>query len=227
MGQQTKCAPLCVMITVKDMTRTIAFYRDVCGFELEAKWPDTDNPMWANLMLGGQSVMIGTSMDPEKGDCGTHEMDATTKAYWKSSYTDYQKNKAGVGVFIYLQVPDVDAHHDRVVTKGAKNAGKPTTQFYGIRDYWIEDPDGYRLLFYTPIKMSSCQSCGMPLTNAVPGQMYCQYCTDEKGALKPYETVLEGTTQGYFMAMQKMPRPQAEKAAREHLAKMPAWMHRK
>jgi hypothetical protein len=57
--------------------------------------------------------------------------------------------------------------------------------------------------------------------------MYCQYCTDEKGALKPYEAVFEGTTQGYFMAMQKMPRPQAEKAAREHLAKMPAWKSRK
>jgi hypothetical protein len=25
------------------------------------------------------------------------------------------------------------------------------------------------------------------------------------------------------MAMQKMPRPEAEKAAREHLKKMPAW----
>jgi uncharacterized glyoxalase superfamily protein PhnB len=220
-----KSAPLSVMLTVKDMAKSIAFYRDVCGFELKEKWPDTDAPMWANLMLGEQSVMIGPAMNPD-GDHGCGEMDATTKAFWSSAYADWQKNKPGVGVCIYLAVDAVDAHHDRVVTKGV-NAGKPTSQFYGIRDYWVEDPNGYRLQFYTPIAMTSCQSCGMPLKDAKPGAMYCQYCTDEKGQLRPYETVLEGTTQGYFMAMQKMPRPQAEKAAREHLAKMPAWMHRK
>jgi hypothetical protein len=63
----------------------------------------------------------------------------------------------------------------------------------------------------------------MPLKDAAPGVMYCGYCTDSSGKLKPYDQVLEGTTQGYFMAMQKMPRPQAEKAAKDHLAKMPAW----
>jgi hypothetical protein len=35
--------------------------------------------------------------------------------------------------------------------------------------------------------------------------------------------VLEGTITGYFMGMQKMERSEAEKAAREHLATMPAW----
>ena len=88
------------------------------------------------------------------------------------------------------------------------------------------DPDGYRLLFYTPIQMSSCQSCGMPLKDAKPGSMYCQYCTDDKGNLKPYEKVFEGTTTGYFMAMQKLPRKDAEAAAKKHLATMPAWKGR-
>jgi hypothetical protein len=57
--------------------------------------------------------------------------------------------------------------------------------------------------------------------------MYCQYCSDEKGKLRPYEQVFEGTVTGYFMGMQKMPGPAAEKAAKEHLAKMPAWQGRK
>jgi uncharacterized glyoxalase superfamily protein PhnB len=223
-----EAAPLSVMLTVKDMAKTIAFYRDVCGFELKEKWPDTDTPMWANLMLGKQSVMIGPSMNPDQmgADCG-HDVDPGTKAYWKSAYEDFQKTKPGVGIFIYLAVDDVDAHHDRVVTTGAKNVGKPTSQFYGIRDYWIEDPNGYRLQFYTAIQLANCQSCGMPMKDAKPGAMYCQYCTDGSGKLKPYEAVFEGTTQGYFMAMQKMARPQAEKAAREHLAKMPAWRNQK
>ena len=57
--------------------------------------------------------------------------------------------------------------------------------------------------------------------------MYCQYCVDERGQLKPYSQVLEGTVAGYFMGMQKMERSAAERAAKEHLSKMPAWqMHK-
>jgi uncharacterized glyoxalase superfamily protein PhnB len=225
MSAEHKLAPLMVMLTVKDMMKTIAFYKDTLGFKVPERWPDTDPPMWANLVLGDQSIMIGPSMSPDSPGCG--DMDAATKDYWKTSYEDFKKNKAGVGIIVYLKVDNVDAYYDRVVTQGLDTKSKPKSQFYGIRDFWVEDPDGYRLMFYQPIQMSSCQSCGMPLKDAAPGTMYCSYCTDEKGKLRPYEQVLEGTTSGYFMAMQKMPRPQAEKAAREHLAKMPAWSHKK
>ena len=71
--------------------------------------------------------------------------------------------------------------------------------------------------------MESCQSCGMPLTDAALGQMYCQYCVDESGKLRPYEAILEGTISGYFMGMQKMERGAAEVAAKEHLSRLPAW----
>lgn len=68
------------------------------------------------------------------------------------------------------------------------------------------------LAFYRDtMSMPSCPSCGMPMKDAKPGK------------LRPFQQILEGTTTGYFMAMQKMPREKAEMAAREHLAKMPAW----
>jgi len=128
---------------------------------------------------------------------------------------------------LHLHVADVDAMSKLAVDAGAKLISEPKNQFYGLREIHVQDPDGFRFVFYTLIKMSSCQSCGMPLTDAKPGEMYCQYCTDEHGKLKPFETVLEGTTAGYFMQMQKMPRDKAEAAAREHLSKMPAWAGRK
>ena len=102
----------------------------------------------------------------------------------------------------------------------------PKDQFYGQREFSVRDPGGYRLCFYAPITMESCQSCGMPMADAEPAQMYCGYCTDEKGKLRPYEQVLEGTVTGYFMGMQKLPRADAEKAAKAHLAKLPAWAGR-
>jgi catechol 2,3-dioxygenase-like lactoylglutathione lyase family enzyme len=218
--------PLAISLTSKDMSKSVAFYRNVLGFELETIWPDADQPMWANLVLDRQSVMLGMAMTAEQLKTCSHGTPEQIAMFQRSA-EEQAKNRFGVGVTTYVEVPDVDAFHERVKSKGGRPLTGPTTQFYGLRDFAIEDPDGYRLNFYTNVKLDSCQSCGMPLTDAKPGQMYCGYCTDQAGKLKPYETVFEGTVQGYFMGMKKMPRAEAEKAAREHLAKMPAWAARK
>ena len=217
--------PIALSLTVRDMKKSIAFYRDTLGFELEHAWPDTDNPMWANLILDRQSVMINATMAPEAADkmCAGDPGAAT---YMKTLAEEFKKNRPGVGVLTYLAVPDIDAYHKKITAKGVK-APAPKTQFYGIREVPLQDPDGYRFMFYTTVKMESCGSCGMPLKDAKPGEMYCGYCTDDGGKLKSYDVVLEGTIQGYFMGMKQMPRKDAEKAAREHLSKMPAWAGQK
>ncbi len=217
--------PISIMLTVRDMKKSMAFYRDVLGFELEACWPDESRPQWANLLLDQQSVMLGALMTPEEAGqmCGGDE---NSMKYMETLFQEMKQNQSGVGIVTYIRVNDVDAYHRRLVGKGVKNLSEPRTQFYGIRDFGVQDPDGFRFLFYTAVAMSSCQSCGMPLSGAKPGQMYCQYCTDPKGNLKSYKEVFEGTVAGYFMAMQRMPRAEAEKAARAHLCKMPAWAGR-
>jgi uncharacterized glyoxalase superfamily protein PhnB len=218
--------PMSIAFTVKDMKKTIDFYTKTLGFDLEASWPDDKNPMWANLMLGTQSIMIGPQMkaaDVTKM-CGG---DPPRAKLMGTLAEEAEKSKLGAGTCVYLSVPDIDKFHATVTKKGLKTDCQPQNQFYGIRDFPVRDPDGYCLIFYTTIKMDNCQSCAMPMKDAKPGAMFCEYCTDSKGQLKPFETVLEGTTTGYFMAMQKMPRDKAEAAAREHLAKMPAWKHKK
>jgi len=218
--------PLAVMLTCKDAKRQVAFYRDKLGFTLKESWPDENNPMWANMVLDQQSIMVGAACPPEQVDKMCHDASPAELAYYKGLSERFQKHPAGVGISVYVMVPDIDAYHAKLTKGGLKDLRAPKTQFYGLRDVPVTDPEGYNLVFYTPIAMSSCQSCGMPLTDAVPGQMYCQYCVDEKGKLKPYETVLEGTTVGYFMHMQKLPREKAVVAAKEHLKKMPAWAGR-
>ena len=211
-----------VMVTCRDTKKSAAFYTETLGFEMKESWPSADDPQWANLVLGGQSVMIGGQVDPEKVSqmC---QGDEQAMKYWTRASEEFSGNLSGVGIQVYLQVPDVDAYRAEIGAKGIQPLIDVKSQFYGIRDFIIEDPDGYRLVFFTPITMESCQSCGMPLTEAEPGQMYCAHCTNEKGELRPYEQIFEGTVTGYFMQMQKMDRPSAETAAKEHLAKMPAW----
>lgn len=217
---------MAIGLTCKDMKTSVAFYRDKLGFEMKESWPDDKSPMWCNMVLGGQSVMLGAAMDPEQAEamCASDPQDA---ALFSKAAKDFRANKAGIGVSLYLEVPDVDAYDKKIRKLGVKPLrNEAKTQFYGIRETLVDDPDGYRLVFYVPVAMESCQSCGMPLADGAPGQMYCAYCTDERGKLRPYEQIFEGTVTGYFMEMQKMPRKAAEQAAKEHLSKMPAWVGR-
>ena len=207
--------PNSIHLTCKDTTAALAFYRDVLGFQLDGAWPDEANPMWASLSLNGQVVMLGSSGDCEP-DCGVGEFHTKNTEAWKKA--------PGGGVFLYLHVSDVDEYCKEVKGRGAKIAMEPKDEFYGLRNFAVNDSEGYCLVFYQPIQMKSCQSCGMPLAEAQPGQMYCQYCTDDAGKLKSYDEVYEGTVTGYFMGMQKMSREDAETAATEHLSKMPAWV---
>lgn len=225
MTKKVQPNPNAVGLTVADLKTSLAFYRDRLGFELRECWPSEQEPMWASLLLDRQSVMFGQAM-PAAACLEMHAKNPVAAKFWSRHADAFAKHPHGVGVNLYLQVEDVDAYHERITQNGVKPELPPTSQFYGLRDTVVTDPDGYVLTFYTPIQMSSCQSCGMPLKDAEPGAMYCDHCTDPKGMLKPYEQVLEGTVTGYFMAHQKMARKDAEKAATEHLAKMPAWCTR-
>ncbi len=212
------------MLTSSDVKASIAFYRDICGFEVEASWPEGDSPMWANLVLNGQSIMVGSPMDPAHVSAMCPD-EPKEEGWHMAAATEFVVNQPGVGAYFYIMVEDVDAFHVEVARRGGKPATDPKSQFYGLRVFGIQDPSGYRLLFYSPLIMENCGSCGMPLTDAKPGEMYCGYCTNDAGKLKPYEEVLEGTIQGYFMGMQQMARAEAEIAAKAHLATMPAWNH--
>ena len=218
--------PISVGLTATDMKATLAFYRDRLGFKLSETWPSESDPMWMSLVLDRQALMFGKAMTSSQCDQMMAQNPAAAR-FWSGRAAAWSGNAHGVGVNIYIAVPDVDAYAKQLARRGVEVALPPTSQFYGLRDIVLTGPDGYVLTFYTPITLSSCQSCGMPLTEAKPGQMYCPYCCDEQGHLRPYEQVFEGTVTGFFMAMQKMPRQQAEQAAREHLSKMPAWAARK
>ncbi len=211
-----------VHLTCRDMDQAVSFYRDKLGFELLEAWPTEDSPQWARMVINGQSVMLGAKSDTASVEkhCADDEV---ALRYWRRALLAFQENASGVGVLVYLEVPNIDDYFEDVKRRGLKTEGEPKSQFYGIREWGVDDMDGYRLMFHTPIKLDSCQSCGMPLAETKPGQMYCEFCTTEEGKLRPFEQILEGTIAGYFMGMQKMSREEAEPAAREHLAKMRGW----
>jgi hypothetical protein len=81
------------------------------------------------------------------------------------------------------------------------------------------------------IKCVSCGSCGFPMESPEdfalgdPSQLHCRYCTDARGALLPYETVLAANARHYVESQGVSPEA-ARGMATALLASMPAWLDR-
>lgn len=152
--------PNAVHLTVSDVKKSIKFYSEKLGFTLKECYPDAKKPMWASMVLDKQVVMFGAQMTPD----GAKEMGATKDeiALTKRDLKAFNKGPLGVGVAIYVCVADVDAHYKFARKKRAEMVTAPKTQFYGIRDYTVQDPDGYRMVMYTP----TVQGCSDTPTDA-------------------------------------------------------------
>jgi PhnB protein len=53
---------------------------------------------------------------------------------------------------IYVYVDDVDAHYEQAKAAGAKVVREPEDQFYGDRNYGVEDPEGHEWYFGTHVR---------------------------------------------------------------------------
>ncbi len=195
-------------LAVRDMKKSIDFYKDFLGFQMGIVFPNADNPEYADLSKDGMVLMF---IPAENIGIGEEE-------------------KLGIGVNLYLQIDgDIDEYYEELKKKGVKIAVDIKDEPYGIRDFTIEDTDGYKLTFNQVSKTTkNCMSCGMPMTKPEdfgggnPANIYCVHCSNPDGSLKSYEDVFEGMV-NFMMMSQKMDRKTAESAAKEYMAKMPAW----
>jgi uncharacterized glyoxalase superfamily protein PhnB len=198
-------------LAVRNMKQTIQFYRDSLGFKMGMAFPDADNPEYADLSKDGMVIMF---IPARNVGIGT-------------------KEKLGIGVNLYMQINgDIDEYYNELKNKGVKIVVDIKDESYGIRDFTVEDSNGYKLTFNQISKIvNSCMSCGMPMTKLEdfgggnPENLYCVYCSNLDGSLKRREEVFKGMVD-FTMTCQKMDRKTAEGAAKERMARMPAWSGR-
>jgi len=113
-------------LAVRNMKQTIQFYRDSLGFKMGMTFPDADNPEYADLSRDGMVLMF---IPAENIGIGREE-------------------KLGVGVNIYMQIDgDIDEYYNELKDKGVKIVVDIKDEPYGIRDFTVEDIDGYKLTF--------------------------------------------------------------------------------
>lgn len=55
----------------------------------------------------------------------------------------------GAGMYINIQVADVDEFYKGILERGMKPSSHPRDWPWGNREFVLRDPDGYKLVFFT------------------------------------------------------------------------------
>jgi glyoxylase I family protein len=119
------------LFQVYDMPASIAFYRDVLGFEVvTTSTPRGGHFDWALLRLNGVELMLNTA----------YEQDARPAA------PDARRVAAHDDTCLYFGCPDVDAAYAYLRARGVA-AKEPKVAHYGMKQLYLQDPDGYNLCF--------------------------------------------------------------------------------
>lgn len=117
-------------LAVKDVKKSVEFYRDSLGFQVGMTFPDAANPEYADLSKDGMVLMFIPAKDVGVGS----------------------GEKVGIGVNLYMQIDgDIDEYYAAVKGKGVNIVANIKDEPFGIRDFTVEDIDGYVLTFNQPI----------------------------------------------------------------------------
>ncbi|MBI5411976.1 VOC family protein [Candidatus Peregrinibacteria bacterium] len=206
-------------LIVKNLKKTLEFYIDILDFKPLGIFPEKEHPIWATLVHEERDADHFSMMFLEYG-----EMDPESPAYHK----DLDKIQKGAGVLFYFDIEGVDALYKQLTSKGVKRfIHDIETMPYGLREFTIEDPDGYQLTFCQEVKIDHCLSCGMPLTKIEERggkkveNPYCGYCTDDKGRLLSRHEI-EEKMMNYLIENGTL-KEEARGLAQQLMSEQPAW----
>jgi uncharacterized glyoxalase superfamily protein PhnB len=111
------------LLFVLDIASSVEFYRDRLGFEMTASWEPEGRLAWCRLQRGGSAVMLQLACDE-----------------------DGPAEGRGRGVGFFFTCDDADALFQEFTQRGLAVA-PPAVAFYGMKQVFVRDPDGYELCF--------------------------------------------------------------------------------
>ena len=122
-AESLKMSEVSPALTVNDLNRSLAWYRDVLGFKTDERWEQDGKLMGVSLKAGGVTLMIAQD-DWKKG----------------------RDRKKGEGFRLYYETKqNVDALAKKIEARGGKLDSPPTDQPWGTRDFALTDPDGFKI----------------------------------------------------------------------------------
>jgi len=135
MPQFSKLTP---NLLVGNVERSLSFYIDVLGFERGMTVPDQSPFVFAAVTSGSVEIFFN---------------DAATAV---KEYKGFAGKPIGATGTLFIELDGtgtIDAFHDRIKSK-VTVAMPLVTQFYGLREFAITDPDGYVITFAQRVAQS-------------------------------------------------------------------------
>jgi uncharacterized protein len=114
------------ILAVADVARSVEFYRDGLGFEVEALY---DDPPYATLVLAGTRLSLA-----EQGHAAEDRPGVELRAPADPSHAD---------VMLVVEVGDARADHRRLAGAGIRVLAEPYEPPWGGCRFFCIDPDGY------------------------------------------------------------------------------------
>ena len=110
-------------LTVRDLGKSTAWYRDVLGFAVVDEWTQDGTPVGVEMAAGDVSF-------------------ALTQDDWKKG----RDRVKGEGFRIYFTTrQNIDKMAERVKAAGGTLAREPYDEPWGPRAFAIDDPDGFKI----------------------------------------------------------------------------------
>lgn len=125
--QITNLTPL---IQVFNMRRSLAFYRDLLGFEVVSDSGNGDDSGWVWLRLNGCDLMLNDQYESDS----VPDEPPSERVRWHED------------TCLYFGCPDTDAAYEYLRSNGI-DVKPPFVTSYGMKQLYISDPDNYNLCF--------------------------------------------------------------------------------
>ena len=129
-----KFADVTPNLVVADVQASLAFYRDVLGFTLVTTVPDAAPFAFAWMKRDGVDIFLN-SLEVTR----THDADLGARPI-----------RGAASVFIVIEADAIANGVDALFASIGSRAPVRmplTDQFYGMREFSIDDPDGYVIIF--------------------------------------------------------------------------------
>lgn len=114
-------------LVVRDVEKSIRFYCDELGFELDKHVPNQPPFVFASVRAGGVEIFLN------QYETAVEE------------YPAFAEKPLGGTLTLFLLMQGIDALYHEICSNGVKVVMPIETKFYGVREFAITDPDGYIL----------------------------------------------------------------------------------
>ncbi len=117
------------MFLVEDVDEAMLWYQEILDAKLQYSLPQKPPFTWISLLIGDIEIMFSQKRAAQK---------------WYSDKVSVSEKPANFVAYIYVK--EVNNLYDRIKDK-VKIIVEPTDQSYGIREFAIQDPFGFILIF--------------------------------------------------------------------------------